>query len=207
MLVAIEGILEEAAPLRVVLGLGGLSYEVHIPLSTAEKLPALGQKLRLHTVAIYKEDAQTLYGFYTKQEQAFFKLLVEKVSGIGPKMALSIMSKLSLPVLQAAIVQGDTRLLSQCPGIGKKTAERLVLELKDKVGLVGLAPIQGESPSVGREPAPSLGYLSTPFTDTVSALMALGYKAVDADKAARKALQSLPAEATAEALLKKALSP
>lgn len=204
MLVAIEGRLEEASPLRVVLGLGGLSYEVHIPLSTAEKLPALGQNLRLHTVAIYKEDAQTLYGFYSRQEQAFFKLLVEKVSGIGPKMALSIMSKLSLAVLKTAIVQGDIRLLSQCPGIGKKTAERLVLELKDKVGLA--APLTGDGSFVGIAPEQSFEYLSTPFTDTVSALMALGYKAVEADKAARKALSSLPADASAEALLKKALS-
>ncbi len=203
MIVAIEGILEEAAPLRAVLGLGGLSYEVHIPLSTAEKLPALGQRLRLHTVAIYKEDAQTLYGFYTRQEQAFFKLLVEKVSGIGPKMALSIMSKLSLAVLKTAIVQGDIRLLSQCPGIGKKTAERLVLELKDKIGLV---PIPAALSPLNFGPEASLGHLSSPFTDTVSALMALGYKAVEADKAARKALQSLSEDTSAEALLKKALS-
>ncbi len=203
MLVAIEGVLEEASPLRVVLGLGGLSYEVHIPLSTAEKLPALGQRLRLHTVAIYKEDAQTLYGFYTRQEQAFFKLLVEKVSGIGPKMALSIMSKLSLPVLKTAIVQGDIRLLSQCPGIGKKMAERLVLELKDKIGLV---PVSAALSPLNFGQEASVGQLSTSFTDTVSALMALGYKAVDADKAARKALQSLSEDASAEALLKKALS-
>lgn len=203
MIVAIEGILEEATPLRVVLGLGGISYEVHVPLSTAEKLPILGQKLRLHTVAIYKEDAQTLYGFYAKQEQAFFKLLVEKVSGIGPKMALSIMSKLSLPVLKAAIVQGDIRLLSQCPGIGKKTAERLILELKDKIGFVATSL---DSSSLGFPQEGNLPSLSTPFTDTVSALVALGYKAVEADKAARQALQSLPEGATAEALLKKALS-
>lgn len=202
MIVAIDGMLIEASPLRVVIELAGLSYEVHIPLSTAEKLPRPGHSVRLHTVAIYKEDSQTLYGFYTKQEREFFKLLVEKVSGIGPKIALTIMSKLSLAVLKTAIAQGDIRLLSQCPGIGKKTAERLVLELKDKVGLYGTTPGDADLTVPGAVGAE----LATTFADTVSALMALGYKAVDADKAARKALSSLPEDASAEALLKRALS-
>jgi holliday junction DNA helicase RuvA len=203
MIVAIDGMLIEASPLRVVIELAGLSYEVHIPLSTAEKLPRPGHTVHLHTVAIYKEDSQTLYGFYTKQEREFFKLLVEKVSGIGPKIALTIMSKLSLAVLKTAIAQGDIRLLSQCPGIGKKTAERLVLELKDKVGVYGTTAGDADLVATGT----GLGAeLAMTFADTVSALMALGYKAVDADKAARKALSSLPEDASAEALLKKALS-
>src|SRR5690349_17271943 len=134
MITSIQGLLTEATPLRAIIELNGLGYEVNIPVTTAEKLPATGTTVKLHTLVIYREDAQTLYGFATIPERDFFRLMIEHVTGVGPKMALTIMSKLSLPSLESAIRMGDIATLAKCPGIGKKTAERLVVELRAKVG-------------------------------------------------------------------------
>src|SRR5882724_2318411 len=134
MITSIQGTLTSASPLRAVIELNGFGYEVNVPVTTAEKLPAPGATVRLHTLVIYREDAQTLYGFASAAERDFFRLMIEHVSGVGPKVALSIMSRLSLPLLEGAIRAGDVTTLAKCPGIGKKTAERLVVELKAKVG-------------------------------------------------------------------------
>jgi Holliday junction DNA helicase RuvA len=199
MITSIQGTLAESGVARAVIELGGFGYEVHIPVTTAERLPPVGSTVRLHTLVIYREDSQTLYGFATADDRDFFRLMIENVTGIGPKMALSIMSRLSLPLLQGAIRAGDISTLSKCPGIGKKTAERLVIELKSRVGQVGAA-----SPSVAAEGAvPSAG---SPHADAVAALVALGYKVGDADEAVRRASLSLGAKATTEALIKKALA-
>jgi Holliday junction DNA helicase RuvA len=107
MITSIQGTLVAATPLHAVIELNGLGYEVNIPVTTAEKLPRPGASVKLHTLVIYREDAQTLYGFATAAERDFFRLLIEKVSGVGPKMALSIMSRLSLNLLQNAIQAGD----------------------------------------------------------------------------------------------------
>ncbi len=200
MIVSIEGVLTESSLLRAVVETGGIGYEVQVPLTTTEKLPAIGQKVRLHTLAVYREDAQLLFGFATRQERDFFRLLVEKVSGIGPKTALSILSKLSVQMLEQAILQSDVALLSKCPGIGKKTAERLVVELRDYLSRGALA-----SPSISLSPADTAAPTS-PFADAVAALVALGFKPADADKAARKAQNQLGAEATSEQLIRKAFS-
>ncbi len=133
MITSVSGILATATPLTAVIETGGLGYEIHIPVTTAERLPSPGQPAKLHTLAVYREDSATLYGFATEEERDFFRLLVEKVTGVGPKMALSVMSKLSLATLKGAIAAGDVGLLSKCPGIGRKTAERLVIELRDKL--------------------------------------------------------------------------
>jgi Holliday junction DNA helicase RuvA len=197
MITRITGILVSATPLHAVIETGGLAYEVHIPVTTAERLPQPGQQARLHTLVVYREDSQTMYGFAGEDERDFFRLLVEKVSGIGPKTALSIFSKLSLSVLQGAIASGDVALLAKCPGIGKKTAERLVMELRDKLGA---APIAAPAAS-GEGAAPS----DNEIRDAVMALVALGYKAPDADKAVRQAWVALGSGASTEALIKKAL--
>lgn len=198
MITRITGTLVSATPLHAVIETGGLAYEVHIPVTTAERLPQPGQQARLHTLVVYREDSQTMYGFAGEAERDFFRLLVEKVSGIGPKTALSIFSKLSLPVLQSAIAAGDVALLAKCPGIGKKTAERLVIELRDKLGATAtvIAPSAG-----GETAAPA----DNKVRDAVMALVALGYKAADADKAVRQAWVALGPSATTEALIKKAL--
>src|ERR1700685_4086793 len=101
MITSIQGLLAEAGPLRAVVEVNGLGYEVHVPVTTAERLPRTGSVVRLHTLVVYREDAQTLYGFATAEDRDFFRLMIEHVTGIGPKMALSIMSRLSLPMPQA----------------------------------------------------------------------------------------------------------
>lgn len=202
MITTIEGRLAEATPLRAVIELNGLGYEVHVPVTTAERLPAPGSVVRLHTVVIYREDSQTMYGFATAEDRDFFRLLIEHVTGVGPKVALSIMSRLSLPLLESAISTGDVATLSKCPGIGRKTAERLVLELRSRIGLAG-STTAGPLPSSGT--APGSGGGDSKIRDAVLALTALGYKPADADQAVRKAVTSLGSDATTEQLLKKAL--
>lgn len=200
MITRITGTLLSATPLLAVVETGGLAYEVHVPVTTAERLPATGQQARLHTLVVYREDSQTMYGFTTEEERDFFRLLVEKVSGIGPKTALSVLSKLSLPVLHGAIAAGDVALLAKCPGIGKKTAERLVIELRDKIGVTAPAAVAASAGS------PSVAPAENKIRDAVLALVALGYKAADADKSVRQALVALGPGATTEALIKKALA-
>ncbi|MDX2188073.1 MAG: Holliday junction branch migration protein RuvA [Opitutaceae bacterium] len=199
MIISIQGLLVESTPLRAVIECHGLGYEVLVPVTTAEKLPPVGSQVKLHTQAIYREDSQALYGFATVEERDFFRLLIENVTGVGPKMALGIMSKLSLTSLETAIKNSDVALLSKCPGIGKKTAERLVLELRGKLG-------------PGSEGGVISGSVSTAASgnsiaqDAVLALMALGYKAPDADAVVRRALLALGTQASVEALVKRALS-
>ena len=171
---------------------------MNVPVTTAERLPKLGAEVFLLIHHVFREDGQALYGFAIAEEREFFKLLVEKVSGVGPKMALNILSRLSLPILRDAIIRGDVALLSQCPGIGKKTAERLVMELKDKVGL--------EAPGAVTMAAVAAAVVApTPASDAVSALVALGFKPVDADKGVRTAIAKLGPGATADQLVRAAL--
>ncbi len=202
MITSIQGLLTECTPLRAIIEIGGFGYEVNIPVTTAEKLPAPGATVKLHTLVIYREDAQTLYGFATPADRDFFRMMIETVSGVGPKLALTIMSRMSLPVLEAAIRDGDVAGLSKCPGIGKKTAERLVVELRAKVGATG-----GGSPVAGAaEAATPVASGNTAFRDAVLALSALGYKPADADAAVRRAQVALGADATTEKLVKRALA-
>ena len=196
MITSIQGTLTSSSALRAVVELNGFGYEVNIPVTTAEKLPAPGASVKLHTLVIYREDSQTLYGFASPAERDFFRLMIEHVSGVGPKVALSIMSRLSLPLLESAIRAGDVSTLAKYPGIGKKTAERLVVELKAKVGI---GPVVGSRES---GPAPTA---RSAHADAVAALTALGYRSVDADEAVRHAALALGAGATTEALIKKAL--
>ncbi len=196
MITSISGTLVSATPLTAVIETGGLGYEIHIPVTTAERLPAPGQPAKLHTLAVYREDSATLYGFATEEERNFFRLLVEKVTGVGPKMALSVMSKLSLAMLKSAIAAGDVGLLAKCPGIGRKTAERLVIELRDKLNPAEVGTVVAGQAAPARD---------SRISDAVLALSALGYKPAEADKAVRQAWVALGATASTEALIKKAL--
>ena len=198
MIVSLRGKLIEAGVLRVVIESAGVGYEVNVPVTTAERLPKLGAEVFLLVHHVFREDGQALYGFAVAEEREFFKLLVEKVSGVGPKMALNILSRLSLPILRDAILRGDVALLSQCPGVGKKTAERLVMELKDKVGL------EGSAPSVATL-APAAALAPTPASDALAALVAVGFKPADADKGVSTAVAKLGPGATADQLVKAAL--
>jgi Holliday junction DNA helicase RuvA len=201
MITSIQGTLTSATPLHAIIELNGFGYEVNIPVTTAERLPQAGATVKLHTHVIYREDAQTLYGFATPSDRDFFRLMIEHVTGIGPRSALTIMSRLSVDLLESAIRSGDVGMLAKCPGIGKKTAERLVVELKAKVG----QSLGGESSSVS---APTDASVSAPISahrDAIAALVALGYKTQDADSAIRQAALLLGPSASTEALIRKAL--
>lgn len=182
----------------VVLEAAGVGYEVHIPITTAEKVPAAGKVCSLFIHSVYREDSASLYGFASRDERDFFRLLVEKVSGIGPKIGITILSRMSVELLRSAIANADIALLSKCPGIGKKTAERLVIELKDKV-----EPGDGTKPEqTGTNGTTKHGT----YQDAVSSLIILGYKPADADKLVRKACNQLPPDTSVEALIKQALA-
>ena len=206
MISLIEGKLIECQLNLAVIQIGGMGYEVHIPLTTSERLPALGKEIKLYTHATYREDSQTLYGFFDRESRDFFRMIVDKVSGIGPKIALNLLGSLSLPTLKNSIANGDVGMLSKAQGLGKKTAERIVVELKDKVlpkGSVNPSPtpnlISGRQVPI-EEPTDFVSY-----QDAISALLTLGYKATDADQAIRKASESLGKEASTEELIRKAL--
>ncbi len=204
MIVSIEGILERATPLTAIINAGGLGYLVNIPVSTAAKLPANGETVKLHTHAVYREDSQSLYGFANEDERNFFQLLIEKVSGVGPKVGISMMSKLELSSLISAIGNEDAVLLAKTPGIGKKTAERVIIELKDKLGAFAHSSSSNALRGNVTDASPLSGVNHT--DDAILALLALGYKQSDASKAVGKAVDSLGPNASTEALIKAALS-
>ncbi len=206
MIASLKGKVIESHLLQVVIEAGGVGYEVNIPITTAEKLPPPGNQAKLYTYAVYRDDSQSLYGFVKREDREFFKLLVEKVSGVGPKMALTLFSKRSTKMLEAAIISSDTKLLSQCPGIGKKTAERLIIELSDKVGKgFGSTPVSPATPSSETVTIDDEGV--TKFQDAIAALTALGYKITEADKSVNRAIAKLGPTATVEEIIKTALNP
>ena len=206
MIAFIEGNLIECQLNMAIIQIGGIGYETLIPLTTSEKLPALGHKVKLHTHAVYKEDSQTLYGFIDRESRDFFQMIVNKVSGIGPKIAINLLGSLSLPMLKTSIASGDVAMLSKAQGLGKKTAERIVVELKDKV-LPKSVTIE-TTPSLnksGESESEEIPIEFATYQDAVSALLTLGYKATDADQAIRKASDALGKGVSTEELIRKAL--
>lgn len=197
MIVSLQGKLAACTVLRAVVVCGGVGYEVQIPVTTAERLGSVGGDVLLHTHQVFREDSQSLYGFATPEERDFFALVVEKVSGIGPKTAMALFSRLPVHALTQAIATGDLALLASCPGIGKKTAERLVLDLRDKVSVGGAA--LAASPVAGSLPSGSAA------SDAIAALVALGTKAADAEKLVRAAVAKAGPSATADQLVRAAL--
>ncbi len=135
MIAFLEGVLAEALPTQVVVNVHGVGYHVMIPLSSFEKLPPLGGSVKILTHLVVREDAHVLFGFMSAGERDLFRLLLHHVSGIGPKLGLAILSGMSVEMFKAAVVVGDIAAISKISGVGKKTAERVVLELKDKVGV------------------------------------------------------------------------
>jgi holliday junction DNA helicase RuvA len=200
MIAFVEGILVESEPLHLVVNVNGLGYELHVPLSTSSAVGRTGERVRLHTQLIVREDSHQLYGFATVAEKTAFVTLTEKVSGIGPRIALNILSRLSVQSLQSAISTGNVSLLTQCPGIGKKTAERLILELKDVVGQ-SLRTSAGE---VAVMTAQAVGH--TAVDDAIAALVTLGFKQLDAQKRLEKVLQTAGGELPVDQMIKRALN-
>jgi len=187
----------------VVLNVSGVGYEVHIPITTAEKIPTSGKECSLFIHSVYREDSASLYGFISKEDRDFFRLLVEKVSGIGPKIGITILSRMSVENLRSAIANADVTALSKCPGIGKKTAERLIIELKDKIGLAALPA----GKSTGEPVTGNIGQMEPDiYQDAIASLIVLGYKQADAEKLIRKVVGKLPTDASVESLVKLALS-
>ena len=174
MIGRLTGLLADKSPPRLLVDVNGVGYEVDVPMSTFYQLPAVGAQVTLLTHFVVREDAQVLFGFLTAAERGTFRELV-KISGVGPRTALSILSGLSTADLAQAVVHQDVGRLVKVPGIGKKTAERLLLELKGKLG-PDLAQAAGQAPNATQ-------------TDIAQALLALGYNERDA-KAALKALPS-----------------
>ena len=196
MITFLKGTLEDALPTKVVIEVNGVGYELLIPLSSFEKLPGLGKAVVLKTQLVVREDSQTLYGFATEDERDMFKM-IQSVSGIGPRLALNVLSGMAVDSFKLAVGSGDVKRLSSINGIGKKTAERMVLELKDKVD-----QLHGDLPkALGQVP----GDLDKSISDTVAALEALGSKSAEAQKAAQAAKAMLGDQASVEELVRAAL--
>ncbi len=197
MIAFLEGKLVEALPTQAVIEVHGVGYEVLIPLSSFDKLPAPGQPVKLLTHLSVREDAHTLYGFITAPERDLFRLLINTVSGIGPKTALNVLSGMNVNAFRGAVANGDVKALSQISGVGRKTAERIIVELRDKVG----AAAAWEAASAQRALSPA----DQKLNDAVLALMALGFKQVEAHDAARGAQAMLGEQATTEDLVRTCL--
>src|SRR6516165_2249158 len=197
MISFLHGKLVEALPTQVTLEVQGVGYEVLIPLSSYDKLPQPGQDVKLLTHLAIREDAHVLYGFMSIAERELFRLLINTVSGIGPKIALNVLSGISVTAFRGAVANGDVKALSQISGVGKKTAERMVVELRDKIGVTGAL----EAASAKHALSPD----DQKTNDATLALMALGFKQVDAHDAVRAAQTMLGASASVEQLVRACL--
>lgn len=197
MITFLRGRLVEALPTQAIVEVNGVGYEVLIPLSSFDKLPAPGGEVQILTHLTIREDAHLLYGFMTSAERDLFRLLINTVSGIGPKIALNVLSGMNPVALRGAVAKGDVKALSQISGVGKKTAERIVVELKDKIGAAGA----WEATSAERSLSPD----DQKVNDAVLALMALGFKQPEAHEAIRAAQAVLGPLASVEDLVRASL--
>jgi len=197
MISFLHGTVVEALPTQVTLNVQGVGYDVLIPLSSFDKLPPPGKEVKILTHLAVREDAHVLYGFMTSAEREMFRLLINNVSGIGPKIALNVLSGMNVTALRGAVAGGDVKALSQISGIGRKTAERIVVELKDKIGAAGA----WEAASAERALSPH----DQKLNDAVLALMALGFKQLEAHEAVRGSLSLLGEKATVEDLVRACL--
>ncbi len=183
MIAHVRGQLVASAPDSVVVDVGGVGYRCLVPASTRSRLPGAGHEVLLHTSMQVREDSMTLYGFLTQEEYSLFELLLT-VDGIGPKVALGVLSATTPDSFRRAVAFEDITALCRVPGIGKKTAQRMVLELKEKVGNVGpVQPLGG----TGALPAEAVPAAADAFMDAIDALISLGYARVEAAQAIDKA--------------------
>jgi Holliday junction DNA helicase RuvA len=194
MISFLHGKLVASLPTHVVIDVNGVGYEAFIPLSSAARLPPPGQPVTLLTQLVVREDSQTLYGFMSAEERDLFRLLVNTVSGIGPKIALNILSGISVIAFRGAVATGDVKALSQISGVGKKTAERIVVELRDKIGLAGVWEAASARHGLSAD--------EQRINDAVLALLALGFKQVEAQESVRQAQAVLGPQATVEDLVR-----
>ncbi len=197
MITFLEGTLIEKQPGRAVLNVGGVGYEVLIPLSSFERLPPEGAACKVLTYHHVREDAQELFGFATEQERRLF-LMLYSVNGVGPKTALGVLGGLSVREIKTSIAEGDVKRLSSVKGLGRKTAEKIIVELKDKLTdgevLEAVAGAEASSPEEMRT------------RDAVLALISLGYKQADALKMIKDVLPKISAGVSVEDLVRRALA-
>jgi Holliday junction DNA helicase RuvA len=192
MITYVEGIIAERHPTRVVIDVAGIGYELLIPLSSYDGVPAVGQTCRLLTVDHVREDQHVLFGFVSAAERQMFVLL-RGISGIGPKLALSALSGMRVDELRSAVAAGDTGRVGSISGIGKKTAERIIVELRDKIGTDEL---DGGQAPVGDVLA----------RDSILALVALGHRSADAERMVRGVLAAADGDADVEDVIRRALA-
>lgn len=188
MIAFLRGRLAESLPNQAIIDVNGVGYHVLIPLSTYDKLPQQGQEVKLLTHYHVTDRDHTLYGFISSDERDLFRLLIDRVSGIGPKMGLAVLSGLPVAAFKDSVIREDVAALSRISGVGKKTAERIVLELKDKVGVVGAW--QEARATATNDPS------KTAQNDAVLALIALGFKQGEAQKAVQAQLKQPGLEGT-----------
>lgn len=201
MIAHVRGLLAASASESVVIDVGGVGYRCLVPGSTRSRLPAAGQEVLLHTSLQVREDSMTLYGFLSQEEYDLFELLL-RVDGIGPKVALGMLSTTTPDSLRRAIAFEDLTALCRVPGVGKKTAQRIVLELKDKVGAIGPVPALGETAMAGAAGSASGGAPSDSYADALDALMQLGYSRVEAAESLAKARPEAGEEPRVETLVR-----
>jgi Holliday junction DNA helicase RuvA len=196
LIASLRGIVQEKNANDVVVDVNGVGYRVHLSLLSLTRLPEEGQPVRLRIRTVVREDAFDLYGFSSRAEEEMF-LLLTSVSGVGPRNAMNVLSGLELETLVSSIARGDVGRLTKIHGVGRKTAERLVLELKEKVKWLALEP--------GADGAPTPGPESPLLSDVVSALVNLGYKPQQAEKAADTASGRAGGDASFAVLFREAL--
>lgn len=196
----VRGILREVNEGLVVLEVAGLGYGIRVPLSVLPELPSIGQELQMYTYLSVREDAMELFGFLTAEDREMFVQLLS-VSGVGPKGALGILSVLRPDALRFAIVSGDSKAIQAAPGIGKRTAERVILDLKDKVDAAALPGV--DVGGRGAEGAAGFGKMRSAAQEAAEALVALGYSAGEAERAVSKV--ELTDDMTADDVLKLSL--
>lgn len=195
------GVLVEKQAPDILVDVRGVCYELQVPMSSIYQLPVLGQNVVLHTHMVVREDAQLLYGFYSLQERRMFRSLI-KVSGVGPKMALAILSGMAVDEFVKTVRVNDIAGLTRMPGIGRKTAERLIVEMKDRLGEWGEEIDAPDFSSGSQEPLPTERQLSQ---EAETALVALGYKPAEATRIIAKALKADPEISRSDELIRQAL--
>lgn len=200
MISYIRGILTEASGDGIVVEAGGIGYEIRVPLSVLERLPRLGEEVKIHTFLQVREDGVGLFGFLDRGELAMFKQLLG-VGGIGPKGALGVLTALKPDDLRLAVISGDAKAIARAPGVGIKTAQRIILDLKDKVSMDDILPaVDGSGPDSGGRGDAVLGAAAR---EAMEALTALGYSAMEASRAVGRV--EITGDMTAEDVLKQSL--
>ena len=200
MYASLKGTLEEIAEDAVVVEVGNIGYNVRVSATTTQGLPGIGSEVKIYTYTLVREDAFTLYGFLTKDDLEIFKKLIT-VNGIGPKGGLAILSVMNADALRFAIMAGDAKSIAKAPGVGNKTAERVILDLRDKISLEDTLLGLGEP--VVTASAAGGGADNVTKREAIEALVALGYSASDATNAVKRV--EVDENSTVEGILKAAL--